>query len=213
MEFLDIKLDKYACDHTSKESDLLNDLDRKTNLQVFHPRMLSGQLQGRFLSMISHMINPDFILEIGTYTGYSAICMAEGMKDTGKLVTLDINEELEPFTQSYFDKSPYKNQIEFKIGNALEIIPKITEEIDLVFIDADKDNYSNYYNLVFDKVRKGGFIIADNVLWSGKVLEEIKPNDKDTPALIEFNKMIQNDDRVENVLAPIRDGLMIIRKK
>ena len=213
MEFLDIKLDKYACDHTSKESDLLNDLDRKTNLQVFHPRMLSGQLQGRFLSMISHMINPNFILEIGTYTGYSALCMAEGLKETGKLVTLDINEELEPFTQSYFDKSPYKNQIEFKIGNALDIIPKITEEIDLVFIDADKDNYSNYYNLVFDKVRKGGFIIADNVLWSGKVLEDIKPNDKDTPALIEFNKMIQNDDRVENVLAPIRDGLMIIRKK
>ena len=129
------------------------------------------------------------------------------------MCTLDINEELEPFTQSYFDKSPYKNQIEFKIGNALDIIPQITEEIDLVFIDADKENYPNYFNLVIDKVRKGGFIIADNVLWSGKVLEEIKPNDKDTPALIEFNKMIQNDDRVENVLAPIRDGLMIIRKK
>lgn len=213
MEFLDTKIDQYACDHTSKESELLYDLDRKTHLQVFHPRMLSGHLQGRFLSMISHMVNPKLILEIGTYTGYSALCFAEGMQENGKLITIDINEELEPFTQGYFDQSPYKNQIDFKIGNALDIVPEIKEEIDIVFIDADKENYSNYYNLVFDKVRKGGFIIADNVLWSGKIIEDIKPNDKDTPALIEFNKMVQNDDRVENVLAPIRDGLMIVRKK
>ncbi len=213
MEFLDTKLDQYACNHTSKESELLYDLDRKTNLKIFHPRMLSGHLQGRFLSMISHMINPKFILEIGTYTGYSALCLAEGLTKDGTLLTIDINEELEPFTQSYFDKSDYKNQIDFRIGNALDIVPKIKDEIDLVFIDADKENYPNYFNLVINKVKSGGYIIADNVLWSGKVIEDIKPNDKDTPALIEFNKMVQNDERVENVLAPIRDGLMIIRKK
>lgn len=213
MEFLDTKLDQYACEHTSKESELLYDLDRKTNLQVFHPRMLSGHLQGRFLSMISHMIQPKLILEIGTYTGYSALCMAEGLQKDGKLVTIDINEELEPFTQSYFDKSDYKNQIDFRIGNALDIVPEIKDAIDLVFIDADKENYPNYYNLVFEQVKSGGYIIADNVLWSGKVLEDIKPNDKDTPALIEFNKMVHNDNRVENILTPIRDGLMIIRKK
>jgi caffeoyl-CoA O-methyltransferase len=213
MEFIDPKLDDYAGLHTSPENSLLNDLNRQTHLKILQPRMLSGHIQGRLLSMFSHMIQPKCILEIGTYTGYSALCMAEGLQKDGKLITIDVNEELAPFTKSYFDKSDYAKQIDFRIGNAMEIIPTLNETIDLVFIDADKENYSNYFDLVIDKVRKGGFIIADNVLWSGKVIEPIKPNDKDTLALIEFNKKIHNDPRVENVLAPVRDGLMIIRKK
>ena len=213
MEFLDPDLENYANKHTTPEGNLLNDLNRQTHLKVTQPRMLSGHLQGRFLSLLSHLVQPKLILEIGTYTGYSALCLAEGLQKGGKLITVDINEEIEPFTRSYFNKSPYKNQIDFRIGNALEIIPEIEEEIDLVFIDADKENYSNYYNLVINKVRNGGLILADNVLWSGKVVEDIKPNDKSTKVLVEFNQMVQNDDRVENVLAPIRDGLMIIRKK
>lgn len=212
MEFIDERLNAYAGLHTSPESDLLNDLNRQTHLKILQPRMLSGHIQGRLLSMFSHMIQPKSILEIGTYTGYSALCMAEGLHKDGKLITIDVNEELAPFTKSYFDKSDYANQIDFRIGNAMEIIPTLNETIDLVFIDADKENYSNYFDLVIDKVRKGGFIIADNVLWSGKVIEPIKPNDKDTLALVEFNKKIHNDPRVENVLAPVRDGLMIIRK-
>jgi caffeoyl-CoA O-methyltransferase len=212
MEFIDPKLDDYAGLHTSPENDLLNDLNRQTHLKILQPRMLSGHIQGRLLSMFSHMIQPKCILEIGTYTGYSALCMAEGLHKDGKLITIDVNEELAPFTKSYFDKSDYAKQIDFRIGNAMEIIPTLNETIDLVFIDADKENYSNYFDLVIDKVRKGGFIIADNVLWSGKVIEPIKPNDKDTLALIEFNKKIHNNPRVENVLAPVRDGLMIIRK-
>ena len=212
MEFIDPKLDDYAGLHTSPENVLLNELNRQTHLKILQPRMLSGHIQGRLLSMFSHMIQPKCILEIGTYTGYSALCMAEGLQKDGKLITMDVNEELAPFTQSYFDKSEYAKQIDFRVGNALEIIPTLNETFDLVFIDADKENYSNYFDLVIDKVRQGGFIIADNVLWSGKVIEPIKPNDKDTQALIEFNKKIHNDERVENVLAPVRDGLMIIRK-
>jgi caffeoyl-CoA O-methyltransferase len=212
MEFIDERLNAYAEQHTSSESDLLNDLNRQTHLKILQPRMLSGHIQGRLLSMFSQMIQPKCILEIGTYTGYSALCMAEGLQKDGKLITIDVNEELAPFTKSYFDKSDYAKQIDFRIGNAMEIIPSLNETIDLVFIDADKENYSNYFDLVIDKVSKGGFIIADNVLWSGKVIEPIKPNDKDTQALVEFNTKIHNDPRVENVLAPVRDGLMIIRK-
>jgi caffeoyl-CoA O-methyltransferase len=180
MEFIDPKLDDYVGLHTSPENDLLNDLNRQTHLKILQPRMLSGHIQGRLLSMFSHMIQPKCILEIGTYTGYSALCMAEGLHKDGKLITIDVNEELAPFTKSYFNKSDYAKQFDFRIGNAMEIIPTLNETFDLVFIDADKENYSNYFDLVIDKVRKGGFIIADNVLWSGKVIEPIKPNDKDT---------------------------------
>jgi predicted O-methyltransferase YrrM len=175
--------------------------------------MLSGQLQGRMLSMLSHMIQPKRILEIGTYTGYSAICMAEGMQEDGKLITLDINEELEVMVRGYFEKAGLTQKIDYRIGNAMELIPEIDETFDLVFIDADKKNYTNYFNLVFEKVRPGGFIIGDNVLWSGKVVQTEKKTDKDTQAILDFNRFVHEDDRVENVLFPVRDGLMVIRKK
>lgn len=212
MDFLPPKIDEFSEAHTTAETALLYDLNRQTHLQVMIPRMLSGHMQGRILSLFSKMIQPRNILEIGTYTGYSALCLAEGMKADGKLITIDKNEELEEFTQSYFDKSEWANQIEFKIGNALEIIPTLTLEFDIVFIDADKANYSNYYDLVLDKTRKGGYIIADNVLWSGKVVEPIDPKDKDTKAMVDYCAKIQNDPRVENILMPVRDGLLIARK-
>lgn len=213
MDFIDEKLVDYVEGHTSKESEVLYDLNRNTNLNVLQPRMLSGHLQGRVLSMFSKMIKPDNILEIGTYTGYSAICLAEGLNENGKLYTIDINEELEEMAHSYFKKAGIDDKVEMKIGNALEIVPEIDKEFDLVFIDADKNNYINYFNLVIDKVKKGGFIIADNVLWSGKVLKNDNELDQDTKTLKEYNKMIQNDERIENVLFPIRDGLMVARKK
>ena len=175
--------------------------------------MLSGHFQGRVLSMLSHMINPKTVLEIGTYTGYSAICLAEGLLDNGKIYTIDINEELESMVNKYIEKSDLKDTIINQIGDAIEIIPTIKETFDLVFIDADKSNYSNYYDLVFDKVNSGGYIIADNVLWSGKVTDPKKSLDADTIALIAFSEKVTNDDRVQNVLFPIRDGLMIARKK
>ena len=161
--------------------------------------------------MFSQMIKPNRILEIGTYTGYSALCMAEGLNETGKLITIDLNEELEPIVRKYFDESPYKDQLQYLIGNAMELIPDLEETFDLVFIDADKTNYSNYFDMVIDKMTKGGFIIADNILWSGKVTSTPKDNDKDTKALIAFNQKVHNDPRVENVLMPVRDGLMILR--
>jgi len=211
MEFLSSGLSKYVDQHTSPASDLLTNIERNTYQKVLMPRMISGHLQGRVLSMISKMMRPISILEIGTYTGYSALCMAEGLQKEGKLVTIDINIELEEMVKGFFSMSPYKNNIDFRIGDALEIIPQLDTQFDLVFIDADKENYSTYFDLVFDKVRSGGIIIADNVLWSGKVV--LGENDKDTKALRNFNKMIQNNVRVENVLLPIRDGLMVIRKK
>jgi predicted O-methyltransferase YrrM len=175
--------------------------------------MLSGQVQGRFLSMISHMIKPEAILEIGTYTGYSAICMAEGIRAGGKLYTIDINEELEAMVRKYFKEAGLEEHIEYRIGNALDIIPSLDRMFDMVFIDADKENYLNYYHLVFDKVRTGGYIIADNVLWSGKVIENNNnKTDKDTRALMNFNDYVHQDSRVENMLLPLRDGLMILRK-
>jgi predicted O-methyltransferase YrrM len=174
--------------------------------------MLSGQAQGRILSMFSHMIRSQCILEIGTYTGYSALCMAEGLSVDGRLITIDVNEELESRTQGFFNQSKYADQIDYRIGNAIDVIPTLNETFDLVFIDADKYNYLNYFNLVIDKLIKGGIIIADNVLWSGKVAEPLEQGDKDTPGLIAFNQAIQNDPRVENVLFPVRDGLMVIRK-
>lgn len=213
MDFIPVDIQKYVEDHSDKESELLSELSRDTHTKVMMPRMLSGHLQGRVLSMITHMIKPKCILEIGTYTGYSAICMVEGLAEGGKLITLDINEELEEMVRSYFEKADVADQVDFRIGNAMDLIPEINESIDLVFIDADKKNYTNYYNLVFDKVRSGGFIIADNVLWSGKVVKTEKKTDKDTQAILDFNRLVQEDSRVENVLFPIRDGLMVLRKK
>jgi predicted O-methyltransferase YrrM len=212
MDFIDQKLDTYVCAHSENESELLNELNRKTHLSVLRSRMLSGHFQGRVLSMFSHMIKPNRILEIGTYTGYSALCLAEGLTENGKLITIDINEELEDITREYIQKAKMENVIDYVIGNAMEIIPTLSEEFDIVFIDADKSNYCNYYKLVFDKVKKGGYIIADNVLWSGKVLEEYNSLDADTKVIVDYNKMIHEDSRVQEVLLPIRDGLMIARK-
>jgi caffeoyl-CoA O-methyltransferase len=191
----------------------LQNLNRETWAKVLMPRMLSGHLQGRVLAMFSKMIQPKRILEIGTYTGYSALCLAEGLTEEGKLITIDINEELESMVKRYIDASPYKNQISQLIGNAIKIIPEMNEQFDLVFIDADKENYSNYYDLVFEKLQPGGYIIADNVLWSGNVLKPTKEMDDETKAINEFNIKIQNDSRVENVLFPVRDGLMVVRKR
>jgi caffeoyl-CoA O-methyltransferase len=212
MEFLPKDLEAFVADNTSNESDILYKLNRETHLKILQPRMLSGHVQGRILSMLSHMTKPKNILEIGTYTGYSAICFAEGMNKTGKLITIDINDELETFAKKHFKAAGFENQIEMRIGNAIEIIPTLNETFDLIFIDADKSNYSNYYDLVFDKLNKGGYFIADNVLWSGKVVSEEAKTDIDTKALVEFCAKVYNDERVENVLFPVRDGLMIIRK-
>jgi predicted O-methyltransferase YrrM len=213
MEFIDQKLDDYVCQHTTEEDDLLKELNRQTHLKVLQPRMLSGHFQGRFLSMISNMIQPTSILEIGTYTGYSALCLAEGLKKGGKLTTIDKNPELEEFVRNFFKKSAYNENIEFVIADAMEYIPSINQSFDLVFIDADKGNYLNYYKLVIDMIPSGGYILADNVLWSGKVIDEKSMNDKDTKAIMEFNQFVMNDYRVENVLLPIRDGLFLMRKK
>jgi len=213
MNFLTEELDNFITKNTDQEPQILSELNHETWEKVLIPRMLSGHFQGRVLSMLSHMINPKTVLEIGTYTGYSAICLAEGLLDNGKIYTIDINEELESMVNKYIEKSDLKDTIINQIGDAIEIIPTIKETFDLVFIDADKSNYSNYYDLVFDKVNSGGYIIADNVLWSGKVTDPKKSLDADTIALIAFSEKATNDDRVQNVLFPIRDGLMIARKK
>lgn len=213
MNFISSELEQYVHQHTKPESGVLEELNRETYLKVLQPRMLSGHLQGRVLSMISKMIRPERILEIGTYTGYSAICLSEGLAEDGKLHTVEKNEELGPIAERFFKKANLSEKIKLHLGEATEVIESINEKFDLVFIDADKTNYINYYELVFPKLRSGGFIIADNVLWSGKVLseEEIKA-DEDTRILDRFNKMIADDMRVENVLLPVRDGLMLIRK-
>lgn len=214
MDFLDKKLDDYVEAHTEIENELLFKVNRDTNTNVLLPRMLSGHLQGRVLSMLSHMIAPNSILEIGTYTGYSALCLAEGLKENGSLITIDKNEELEGRVTNFFKDSKYYKQIKYLIGNAIDIIPTLDAHYDLVFIDADKRNYRNYYDMVFDKLNPGGYIIADNVLWSGKVAGlNLKKMDRDTEALMDFNRFVHEDDRVQNVLFPIRDGLMILRKK
>lgn len=212
MEFIDQKLDDYVCNHTSDEPELLYELNRETNLNILYPRMLSGHFQGRFLSMISKMIRPKNVLEIGTYTGYSSLCILEGLAENGKITTIDCNEELEDIVRDYIEKAKAIEKIEYLIGDAMQIIPSLKEEYDLIFIDADKENYVNYYHLVFDKLKAGGFIITDNVLWSGKVIKELKPDDLDTKIIIEFNDLMKNDPRVETILLPIRDGLMITRK-
>ncbi len=212
MEFISDDLANYVEAHSQPESALLQKINRETHLEVLGPRMLSGHLQGRVLSIIAKMIYPTNILEIGTYTGYSALCLAEGLKKGGKLITIDKNVELEARVKSYVAESLYNQQIDVRIGDALELIPLLNKKFDLIFIDADKPNYINYYNLVMEKLAVGGFIIADNVLWSGKVVNPLNETDADTKALLKFNKIVQNDNRVENVLFPIRDGLMIIRK-
>ncbi len=202
---------KYSEEFTSGESKVLAELREDCFMHFEDASMLSGFFQGRVLSMLSHMIRPKVILEIGTYLGYSALCLAEGLADDGKLITIDVNEETNKVAKGYVAKTEYASKIEFVLSSALEFIPTLSESFDMVFIDADKPNYSNYYDLVIDRMSEGGFIIADNVLWSGKVLLDVK--DEDTRALHEFNEKVMADDRVENVLLPIRDGLMLIRKK
>lgn len=213
MEFIDEKIENYALEHSQVESDVLKKLNRETYAKVIAPRMLSGHMQGNLLSTFSKMIQPEKILEIGTYTGYSGICLAQGLQEGGMLYTIDINEELEKMVRSYFEEAGLTNKVEYYLGNALDIIPTINETFDLVFIDADKKNYAAYYDLVFDKVRSGGYIIADNVLWSGKVLDDETTLDPDTKAIHDYNKKVHNDSRVEHMLLPVRDGLMIARKK
>jgi len=212
MDFLPKEIDSYSTDYTQSESELLSQLNRETHVKMLIPRMLSGHMQGRIISAISHMMRPKHILEIGTYTGYSALCFAEGLAEGGEITTIDVNEELTPMAEKYFSKSKYANQIDFKIGNAIEVIPTLEGPFDLVFIDADKENYANYFDLVIDKVPSGGFILADNVLWSGNVLKAEADMDKSTLAIHEFNKKVHLDTRVENVLFPIRDGIMVLRK-
>lgn len=214
MDFLDPKLLAYSEQFTEPESPILAELNRETYANVLVPRMLSGHIQGRMLSMFSNMLKPKQILEIGTYTGYSALCLVEGLLDGGTLHTIDINEELEGMVKKYIRKAGYEDKVKQYVGNAIDIIPTIDSTFDLVFIDADKTNYANYYDMVIDRVRTGGVIIADNVLWSGKVLDEKElAKDKDTKALHEYNLKIHADPRVENVLFPVRDGLMVARKK
>lgn len=200
----------YVEAHTSDESDLLKKINRHTHANVLMPRMLSGQLQGRFLAMLSRMVKPKTILELGTYTGYSALCLAEGLQKDGKLITIDANEELEATVRGYFASSPYSKQLDYRIGKALDLILQLTDSFDLVFIDADKENNANYFDLLINRVTLGGFIIVDNVLWSGKVVET--KVDKDTRAILAFNNKVQADDRVDNILLPVRDGLMLMQK-
>ena len=213
MDFIDTTIEAYALAHSQPESEVLKKLNRDTHAKVMMPRMLSGHLQGNLLSIFSSMMQPKQILEIGTYTGYSAICLAKGLQTGGKLHTIDINEELEAMVRSAFNDAGLTEKINYYLGNAIEIIPTINETFDLVFIDADKKNYAAYYDLVIDKVRSGGYIIADNVLWSGKVLMDTTKMDADTNAIDAFNKKIHTDVRVEHTLLPIRDGLMIAQKK
>jgi predicted O-methyltransferase YrrM len=211
MSYIENPLTEYAEQHTSEESAVLQELRRECYEHYEDSSMLSGFYQGRVLAMLSKMVQPRVVLEIGTYLGYSALCFAEGLADGGKVITLDVNEETNKVARSFAAKTPYADRIDFRLGPATEIIPTLNETFDLVFIDADKPNYSNYYRLVFDKVRPGGFIIANNVLWSGKVLEADKVDN--TQALLDFNEMVLGDKRVSNVLLPIRDGLMVVRKE
>lgn len=208
------KLEKYIDDNSSREDEVLADLYRQTYLKIYHPRMISGQVQGKFLEMISYMIAPETILEIGTYTGYSAICLAKGLKPSGKLVTIEKNDEIKDFAISYFNKAGLADKIIAKTGNALDILSDLKGPFDLVFIDGEKTEYSEYFDLIIDKVKIGGYIIADNVLWSAKVIDKEKiENDPSTRAIVEFNDKITEDSRVDNVILSIRDGLMLIRKK
>jgi len=209
----DKKLDQYILDHIDPEDEVLKELNRETHLNILGARMISGHLQGQVLSMISKMIQPNRILEIGTFTGYSAICLAKGLTKNGKLITIEIDDELENMASKYFEKAGVRHLIEQKIGLATEIIQQINGQFDLVFIDADKREYTTYYNLIFEKVNSGGYILADNTLWSGKVIDEVKSDDLQTIGIVEFNERIKNDNRVEKVILPLRDGMTLIRKK
>jgi caffeoyl-CoA O-methyltransferase len=212
MSALESELEQYILSHIDPEEDLLAELNRLTHLKVMHPRMLSGHLQGKILRMISLMIHPDQILEIGTFTGYSAICLAQGLSDGGQLHTIEINDELTDIPKLYFEKFGLTNHIKMYHGDARLIIPTLHDNFDLVFLDGDKSEYPDYYKLVFDKVKHGGFILADNILWSGKVVEKTTGNDYFTKGIKIFNDLIFKDKRVEKVILPIRDGLMILRK-
>lgn len=211
MDFIDPAIEQYAKDFSDDESDLLKELNRETHARILQARMLSGHLQGRFLSFISKIQKPQLILEIGTFTGYSALCLAEGLPPHGKIITIDVNEELEDFTRSFFNRSPYSHQIDYRIADAQEEILKIPAFFDLVFIDADKRNYALYFDLIIEKMNPGGLILVDNVLWSGKIIDE-KALDKSTQALRDFNLKCLRDQRVEKVLLPLRDGLYLLRR-
>lgn len=213
MHFLPEKIDNYVVANSQEEPKILKELTRETWQKVLNPRMLSGAFQGRVLSMLTKIINPKNILEIGTYTGYATLCFAEGLPKDGQIITIDKNEELETLQNKYFEKSGYRNQITQLVGNAIEIIPTLEQKLDLVFIDADKSNYINYFNLIIDKMNPGGIILSDNVLWSGKVVETLDLKDKDTKVLLEYNKLLNEDARIETVLLPIRDGLTVSRVK
>ncbi|MCB7481121.1 O-methyltransferase [Christiangramia sediminis] len=213
MHFLPEAIDDYIVAHSQKEPDLLYKLNRETNQKILQPRMLSGHYQGRVLSLLSKMKAPKNILEIGTYTGYSALCLAEGLSKDGMLHTIDVNEELYDFQKKYFERSDYVENIQQYLGDATEIIPKIDSKFDLVFIDADKPNYPKYFELIIEKMNPGGIILSDNVLWSGKVIEDVQEDDESTQALLKYNKLLAEDDRVETVILPIRDGLSLTRVK
>ena len=211
MHFLSDELDSYVTQHSENEPELLALLNKETHQKILAPRMLSGHFQGRVLSMLSKIIHPTTILEVGTYTGYATLCLAEGLAENGTIDTLDNEEELFDFQRKYFDKTIWANQITQHLGDALNVIPTLTKKYDLVFIDADKENYINYFHLIVPMMNKGGIILSDNVLWSGKVLEEVKQGDITTQILLEYNQLLKEDPRVETVLLPIRDGLTVSR--
>ena len=210
MDFLPENIQKYISDISQSESPILKELNRYTNSKVILPRMLSGHVQGRFLSMISKLVNPEIIVEVGTYTGYSCLCLAEGLKKNGMIITIEKDEEFASIAKKFFDRSKYKEKISLLIEDATTAIENISEKIDLVFIDADKINYSKYYDMLFPKLKIGGLIVADNVLWSGKVTEEV--SDNETQSIKNFNTKVKNDERVENLIVGIRDGIMVCQK-
>lgn len=213
MDFIDFKIEDYCLSHSDKESELLYNLTRETNLKVLRPRMLSGHLQGRLLSFISSILRPSYIVEVGTYTSYSTICLAEGLTKDGKLITIDSNKEIETIVKKYLKLANLNNVVDFILGDACNELPKLDSGIDLVFLDADKENYSKYFDILLPKLKSKGVIIADNVLWSGKVIQDIGINDKDTKAIVEFNEKINQCNEVNKIMLPIRDGLYLIQKK
>ena len=206
-------LHQYILDHIDEEDPVLTELDRETNLKVLGARMISGYLQGQVLTMLTKMIRPKSILELGTFTGYSAICLAKGLPEDGKLITVEVDDELESLAANYFEKAGVAHLIVQKIGAATELIPSLDQSFDLVFIDADKREYVEYYQLLIEKMQAGAYLIADNTLWSGKVLDKPRHDDRQTIGILEFNKLVKNDDRVEKVILPLRDGMTVIRKK
>ncbi len=213
MIFTNHKTEQYLHNHSGSEAGILHKIWRETNLKTFYPNMVSGKVQGKFLQMIVKMLKPEKILEIGTFTGYSAVAMGLALPENSKLITIDNNEEIETMAKGFFKEAGLDKKITMMIGDAVKIIPDLKMEFDLVFIDADKEQYIDYYKTVFPKVKSGGFILADNVLWGGKVLEPLTKTDKETQGIKDFNKMVNNDQRVEKVMLSIRDGLYLIRKK